>query len=307
MCSSTRLALLLVLLEAMGYRSRHSIPELGVGVGFRSPHARRILTERPAMDWFEIITENYLSLGGLPRTELESLCASYRVVPHGVSLSIGGTDSLDPSYLELLRALVRGVDAPWASDHLCWTGVAGVDAHDLFPLPYTWETLSHVVERVKRVQGELGVPFALENASSYVEFQDSTMLEYEFLGELAERADCGVLLDVNNIFVSAFNHGFDARAYIDAIPADRVVQMHLAGHTDKGRYLLDTHADLVRSEVWDLFRRALRRLGPVSTLIEWDANIPSWEVLAAEAAVARSIVDEVRNASGQGSTWASAT
>jgi len=259
------------------------------------------------MGWFEIISENYLSLCGLPRTELESLCESYRVVPHGVSLSIGGTDPLDESYLALLRALVRHVDAPWASDHLCWTGVDGVDLHDLLPLPYDAQTLSHVVERVKRVQGELGVPFAVENASTYLEFRASTMPEHEFLGQLAERADCGLLIDVNNIFVSAFNHGFDARAYIDAIPADRVVQMHLAGHTDKGRYLLDTHSDHVRGEVWELFRHALRRFGSVSTLIEWDANIPSWEVLAAEASLARSMCDEVRIASEETSTWASAT
>jgi uncharacterized protein len=291
----------------MGYRSRYAIPDLGVGVGFRAFHARRILAERPAMDWFEIVTENYLAFRGLPRAELEALRESYRVIPHGVSLSIGAADPLDQSYLDLLRTLIERIDAPWASDHLCWTGIGGLDAHDLLPLPYDRTTLGHVVERVKRVQGELRVPFALENASTYLEFRDSTMPEHEFLTELAERADCGLLVDVNNIFVSAFNHGFDARAYLDAIPADRVVQMHLAGHTEKGSYLLDTHSDHVRSEVWELFRYALRRFGPVSTLVEWDVNIPSWEVLAAEATKARSMRDEVRLASGETSKWASAT
>jgi uncharacterized protein (UPF0276 family) len=175
------------------------------------------------------------------------------------------------------------------------------------PLPFTRQTLEHVVERVKRVQGELGVPFALENASSYLEFRESTMPEHEFLSELGERADCGLLLDVNNVFVSAYNHGFDARAYISAIPPDRVVQIHLAGHTDKGRYLLDTHSDLVRPEVWELYRQALRRFGPTSTLIEWDESIPAWEVLAAEAARAHAVREEVFGAAGgERSTWGSA-
>lgn len=263
-------------------------------MGFREPHARHVLATHPAMDWFEITSENHLAGAGLPRAQLDALRADYRVVPHGVSLSIGGADPLDAVYLQQMRALIRRIDAPWVSDHLCWTGVAGIDVHDLLPVPYTRQMLSHVIERVRSVQGELGIPFALENVSSYLEFRESEMLEWEFLTELADRADCGLLLDVNNVFVSAYNHGFDARAYIDAIPPDRVVQIHLAGHTQKGRYLLDTHSDHVRSEVWDLYRRALRRLGPVSTLIEWDANIPTWDVLAAEADQARSIRDEIR-------------
>jgi uncharacterized protein (UPF0276 family) len=259
------------------------------------------------MDWFEIITENYLSDAALARAELESLREGYRVVPHGVSLSLGSVDHLDSSYLARLRSLVRRIEAPWASDHLCWTGVRGVDVHDLLPLPYTRQTLSHVIERLKRVQGELGVPFAIENASTYLEFRESTMHEHEFLAELADGADCGLLLDVNNVFVSAYNHGFDAHAYIDAIPPDRVVQMHLAGHTDKGRYLLDTHSDHVRSEVWELYRGALRRFGPTSTLIEWDADIPTWDVLAAEAAKARSICNEISVISEHKPTWTNAS
>jgi hypothetical protein len=271
----------------MGYRERHAIPDLGIGVGLRRPHVAQVLSRRqPPVDWMEIISENYLAEGGIQRSHLEAIRQHYRLVPHGVSLSIGGSDPLDRSYLARLGSLVRRLDAPWFSDHLCWTGIGGVDIHDLLPMPYTERTLAQVVERVKIVQGELEAPFALENASTYLEFRESTIPEQEFLAELAERADCGILLDVNNVFVSAFNHGFDADAYIDAIPADRVVQIHLAGHEDKGAYLLDTHSDEVRTEVWDLYRRAIRRCGAVSTLIEWDQSIPTWDVLAAEAAKA---------------------
>jgi uncharacterized protein (UPF0276 family) len=246
-----------------------------------------VLRERPAMDWFEIISENFFADGGAARAHLELVRSHYPLIPHGVSLSIGGTDPIDLDHLSRLRRLVRRIEAPWCSDHLCWTGVGGVDVHDLLPMPYTRETLVHVAERVRRVQGELETPFALENASSYMEYRESTMTEHEFLAELAERADCGILLDVNNVFVSAYNHGFDANAYIDAIPRDRVVQMHLAGHTDKGTHLLDTHSDHVRDDVWQLYRRAVQRCGAVSTLIEWDENIPSWSVLAAEGQAAR--------------------
>ncbi len=271
----------------MGYRERHAIPDLGVGVGLRGPHVGRVIRERPAMDWFEIISENYFAEGGIARANLEAVRTTYRLVPHGVSLSIGGTDPIDRDYLRRLRDLVRRIDAPWCSDHLCWTGAGGVDLHDLLPMPYTRATLAHVAERVRRVQGELEVPFALENASSYMEYRESTMAEDEFLGELAETADCGILLDVNNVFVSAFNHGFDAELYVDRIPTDRVVQIHVAGHTDKGTYLLDTHSDHVRAEVWQLYRRAVHRCGAVATLVEWDEEIPAWEVLANEAATAR--------------------
>jgi uncharacterized protein (UPF0276 family) len=276
----------------MGFREKHAIPDLGIGVGLRGPHIGHVLQHRPPMDWFEIISENYFAEGGIARANLESIRTAYRLVPHGVSLSIGGSDPFDREYLSHLRALVRRIAAPWFSDHLCWTGAGGVDLHDLLPMPYTRSTLAHVVERVKRVQGELEIPFALENASSYMEYRRSTMAEHEFLGELAEQADCGILLDVNNVFVSAYNHGFDAERYIDAIPAHRVVQMHVAGHTDKGTHLLDTHSDHVRAEVWQLYRRAVARCGPVATLVEWDEEIPSWEVLAKEAEIARSARSE---------------
>jgi uncharacterized protein len=293
----------------MGFRERHRIPDLGVGVGFRRPHVVTVLRERPAMDWFEVISENYFAEGGIQRANLEALRAGYPVVPHGVSLSIGGTDPIDPTYLARLRGLVERVLAPWCSDHLCWTGSAGIDVHDLLPVPFTRATLDHVVERVRRVQGELGVPLALENASSYVEFRESTIPEHEFLATLADRADCGLLLDVNNVYVSAYNHGFDARAYIDAIPAERVVQIHLAGHSDRGAYLLDTHSTQVKAEVWDLYRRALRRCGPVSTLVEWDEDIPAWDVLSTEAAKARAVRAETLASpaqEGQEGAWPAA-
>ena len=277
----------------MGFREKHSIVDLGVGVGFRVPHYAHVLGEHPPMDWFEVISENFMVRGGKPLANLDELCAGYPVVPHGVSLSIGATEPLDAAYLARLKAVVDRIDPPWASDHFCWTGTARANLHDLLPLPLTEQALKHVVARVKQVQDVLGRPFALENASSYLTFASSSMPEWEFVARVAEEADCGILFDINNVFVSAYNHGFDANAYVDAIPADRVVQMHLAGHADKGTYLLDTHSDHVRAEVWELFRRAVRRIGAVSTLIEWDDDIPSWDVLALEAATARKMRAEV--------------
>ena len=273
----------------MGYRDRFQIPDLGVGVGFRAPHHAKVLGETPPMDWFEVISDNYLLEPPIPVSKVERLRDKYRVVPHGVSMSIGSSDPLDRDYLARLKRFVRRIDAPWCSDHLCWTGVDGVVINDLLPMPYTKEAIAHVVERVKHVQSTLEVPFAIENVSSYMTYRASTMTEWEFLGEIAERADCGILFDVNNVFVSAHNHGFDANEYVDAMPVDRVVQVHLAGHTNKGKYLLDTHSDHVRGEVWALYRRTLRRVGRVSTLIEWDEDIPEWDVLAAEAEKARDV------------------
>jgi uncharacterized protein len=250
------------------------------------------------MDWFEVISENFLVAGGRPLDNLGRLTDAYRVVPHGVSLAIGSVEPLDDGYLLRLKALLDRLDPPWASDHLCWGRAPGVHIHDLLPLPYTSEAVAHVVERVKRVQGILERPFALENVSSYMTFRESTMTEWDFVAEIAERADCGLLLDCNNVFVSAKNHGFDPLAYIDGVPPDRVVQIHLAGHTDKGSYILDTHSDHVKDEVFDLYRRAIGRLGAVSTLVEWDDEIPTWDVLAAEAAKARAFRAEVLRAVG---------
>ena len=277
----------------MSYRVRHAIPDLGVGVGFRLPHYGLVLDDHPPMDWFEVISENFLVAGGRPLDNLARLRDAYRVVPHGVSLAIGSVEPLDLDYLARLRGLVDRLDPPWVSDHLCWGRAAGTHLHDLLPLPYTSEAVALVVERVKRVQGTLERPFALENVSSYMTYGASTMSEWDFVSEVAERADCGLLLDCNNVYVSARNHGFEAERYIDAIPADRVVQMHHAGHTDKGRYLLDTHSDHVSEEVWALFRRAVERCGAVATLVEWDDDIPAWDVLAAEAERARVVRGEV--------------
>jgi uncharacterized protein (UPF0276 family) len=244
------------------------------------------------MDWFEVISENFLVAGGRPLDNLARLRDAYRVVPHGVSLAIGSVEALDLDYLARLRVLADRLDPPWVSDHLCWGRAPGMHLHDLLPLPYTAEAVALVVERVKRVQGTLERPFALENVSSYMTYRASSMTEHDFVAEVVERADCGLLLDCNNVYVSARNHGWSAERYIDAVPADRVVQMHLGGHTDKGRYVLDTHSETVSEEVWTLYRRAVARCGPVSTLVEWDDEIPAWDVLAAEAERARAVRGE---------------
>jgi uncharacterized protein (UPF0276 family) len=272
---------------SMGYRQRHAIPDLGVGVGFRIPHYAKVLDENPPMDWFEVISENFMGEGGKPLVNLDKLRARYPVVNHGVSLSIGATTPLDAEYLARLKTLVRRLNPPWCSDHLCWTGGHRANLHDLLPLPHTKAGIEHVAERVRRVQDTLQVPFALENVSSYLTYTESTMPEWAFLSEIAEKADCGILFDCNNIYVSAKNHDFDANDYVDAMPVDRIVQIHLAGHTDKGSYLLDTHSDHVKEDVWALYRRTLRRTGRISTLVEWDEDIPEWDVLAAEAQMAR--------------------
>jgi uncharacterized protein (UPF0276 family) len=277
----------------VSYRTRHGIPDLGVGVGFRIPHYARVLDERPPMDWFEIISENFMGEGGRPKANLARLRETYRVVPHGVSLAIGSAEPLDQDYLARLKAFADELDPPWISDHLCWGRAPGLHLHDLLPLPYTKDVVAHVVERVKRVQGTLERPFALENVSSYMTYRASTMPEWEFVSEVAEKADCGLLFDVNNVYVSARNHDFDPVSYVDAVPAGRVVQMHLAGHTDKGAYVLDTHSDHVRDEVWTLYRRAVSRVGAVATLVEWDDDIPEWDVLAAEAEKARGMRAEL--------------
>jgi len=272
----------------VSFRAKHRIPDLGVGVGFRPKHREDVLTHggSPHVAWYEIVSENYMVPGGRNLASLERLQSAWPVIPHGVCLSIGAAEDLDTDYLARLKALVRRMNPPYVTDHLCFTRAAGRDLHDLLPLPYTKEAVAHVVERVRRVQGELERPFALENVSSYLTYKDSTMTEWEFLTEVAERADCGLLFDVNNVYVSAQNHGFEGAAYVDAIPADRVVQIHLAGHLDKGTYLLDTHSDHVCDPVWELYERTIRRTGPVATLVEWDDAIPEFSVLAGEASLA---------------------
>ena len=218
---------------------------------------------------------------------LDQVAERYPVVLHGVSLSVGSTDPIDFEYLKKLKALGKRVNARWVSDHLCWTGVTGLNTHDLLPMPYTDQALRHTIERVRNIQDFLERPIALENASTYLEFSASKWPESEFIAALAEEADCGILLDVNNVYVSSFNHGFDPKKYIDNIPKDRVVQMHLAGHTNKGTHILDTHSDYVINTVWELYRYAHRKLGGVATLLEWDANIPEFDVVHGEALKAR--------------------
>ena len=264
-----------------------SLSCLGFGVGLRRPHYSFVLENWPAMDWFEVISENFMVAGVRPLEVLERVREHYPIALHGVSMSLGSTDPLNREYLSDLAKLARRFKPSWISDHLCWTGVGGHYLHDLVPLPYTEEVVQHVAGRIRQVQEIVGAPLLIENISSYVEFQISRLREWEFLVAVAEEADCGILLDVNNIYVNAFNHRFDPLVYIDAIPADRVVQFHLAGHSDDGTYLLDTHDHPVRDEVWSLYEHSVRRFGALSTLIEWDDNIPDFVELAAVAGIAR--------------------
>jgi len=262
---------------------RLSHSHLGFGVGLRSSHFRYIQENEPSVDWFEVISENFMDSQGRARALLDWVAERYPVVMHGVSLSIGSTDPLDFEYLGRLRNLARDSGAAWVSDHLCWTGVAGLNTHDLLPMPFTDESLAHVVRRVSVVQDYLERPLVLENPSSYVTFTASSMPEWEYLSRVTEATGCGLLLDVNNVYVSARNHGFDPAEYIAALPHDRVVQLHLAGHTDMGTYVVDTHDAPVADPVWDLYDLAMRLTGGVSTLIEWDDRIPPFPQLHAEA------------------------
>jgi len=267
--------------------NRSDFAPLGFGVGLRRPHYVHILEQHPPMDWFEVISENFIVEGGRPLEVLEGVRGRYPIVMHGVSLSIGSSDPLNRGCLDTLRAAARRFEPAWVSDHLCWTGVGGRNLHDLLPLPYTEEAVRHVASRIRQVQDILERTILIENVSSYMAFRSSRLEEWEFLTAVAEEADCAILLDINNIFVSAFNHRFDPLHYVDAVPVERVVQFHLAGHSDHGSYLLDTHDHPIRAEVWALYEHAVRRFGRVPTLIEWDDNIPDFEVLAAAAAEAR--------------------
>ena len=264
-------------------------PSLGFGLGLRVDHYDAILAGNPAIDWLEVLSENYLVPGGRPLHYLMRFRERYPLAMHGVSLSIGSSAPLDYEYLRQLKGLAERVQPAWISDHLCWTGVAGRNTHDLLPLPYTEEALTHVAERVRTVQDFLGRRILLENVSSYVTFRDSQLTEWQFLTEIATRADCLVLLDVNNIYVSAVNHQFDPLEYLNAIPVERVQQIHLAGHESHGDYLVDTHDHPVPDPVWQLYAAAVRRFGPVSTMIERDDHIPPLEELCAELDAARTL------------------
>jgi len=268
-------------------------PFLGFGLGLRTEHYQYVLEKKPDIDWFEIISENYMVPGGKPLDYLDKIRAEYPMVMHGVSLSIGSTDEINKPYLNKLKQLAERVEPSWISDHLCWTSVDHTNSHDLLPLPYNEETIEHVVERIKQVQDFLGRQLLIENLSSYVTYTNSEMNEWEFLNEIALRSDCHVLLDINNIFVSAHNHHFDPHDYINGIAKDRVMQFHLAGHSYNGSMIIDTHDQDVCDPVWDLYATALNRFGAVSTMIERDDNIPAFQELESELRVAESIAKKV--------------
>lgn len=270
-----------------------NIPNLGIGIGLRPVHYEEIFAQQPAIDWFEIISENYMVEGGKPLENLDRILEKYPVVQHGVNLAIGSPDPLDWDYLHKLKALTRRTKTPWLSDHLCWGRLPGAHYHDLLPLPYTEEVIAYVAERARIVQDFLEIPFALENLSSYVAFHDDQMPEWEFYTAVVERADIYMMLDVNNIYVSSRNHGFDPDAYIAGVPMERVLQIHLAGHTDKGTYVLDTHDHPVRDEVWELYGKVWPLTRGVSTLLEWDDNFVSLEETWQEALRAKAFQKEL--------------
>jgi uncharacterized protein (UPF0276 family) len=274
-------------------RAQEKPPYLGFGLGLRPQHYAEILEGGPAVDWFEIISENYMVPGGRPLAMLEKIRARFPIVMHGVSLSIASTAPLDLGYLRDLKSLIVRVEPKWVSDHLCWTGVHGFNLHDLLPVPYTREALEHVVPRIQKVQELLGRPLAIENVSSYVRYAHTELTEWEFLTELTRRTGCQLLFDVNNVYVGAFNHGYDPMDFINGVPIEPVVQFHLAGHTDMGTYIIDTHDHPIRTEVWDLYRAAVERFGPVSTMIERDDNIPPLAEVVAELSEARAIAADV--------------
>jgi len=269
-----------------------SEPLQGFGLGLRTEHYREFATAPQAVDWLEVISENYLVPGGKPLHYLDRIRRDYPMVMHGVSLSIGGSDALDASYLRQLRALVDRVQPAWVSDHLCWTGTSSLNLHDLLPLPYTEASLEHLVPRVVQVQDALAQPLLLENVSSYVRYRADEMSEWEFIRELVRRTGCELLLDVNNVYVSSVNHGFDPRVFIDAMPPGAVRQIHLAGNEDRGGYLIDTHDHPVCAAVWDLYAHTVGRFGQVPTMIERDDHIPPLELLVAELDKARSLAQQ---------------
>lgn len=268
-------------------KQRLGLPDLGIGVGLRSQHYREILSGQPRVGFFEIVSDNYMESSGRPLELLDRIAARFPIVMHGVSLSIGSTAPLDRTYVRKLKTLRDRIGARWVSDHLCWTGLAGRNTHDLLPLPYTKETLRHVCERIRKVQDMLEAPLIIENPSTYIGFNESTMSEWEFIAAMCDRTGCGLLLDVNNIFVSARNHGFDPNDYLAAIPWERVVQFHVAGHSDEGTHIIDTHDGPVIDQVWDLLAKAWPRAGGASILMEWDAKIPSFAEVEQEAFRAR--------------------
>jgi uncharacterized protein (UPF0276 family) len=266
---------------------------LGAGIGLRREFYEELPRTARALDWVEVIPENFLLAGGRSRRALDACAERWTVVPHGVGLNVGGPDPLDEDYVTRLKALVERVDAPFFSDHLCYSRLGGTHLHDLLPLPFNEDAVDHVVPRVREVMARVGRPLLLENPSYYARMPGGTLAEADFLRHVAEEADCGLLLDVNNVWVNAQNHGYDARAFVDALPLGRVVQIHLAGHERRPDVIIDTHGGPVCDDVWALYRYVLERTGPVSTLIEWDQSIPSLDAVLGEADAARGALREV--------------
>ncbi|MGE3769507.1 MAG: DUF692 family multinuclear iron-containing protein [Bdellovibrionales bacterium] len=271
-------------------------PYLGFGLGLRATHYPYIFENKPTVDWFEIISENFMDTDGKPKRNLARIKEHYPIVMHGVSLSIGTVDPLNSEYLQKLKALADWVQPAWISDHLCWTGVAHKNTHDLLPVPYTEEALKHIVQRIKEVQDFMGRPIAFENPSTYLEFQSSAMPEAEFIARMAEGSGCNLLLDVNNVYVTCYNHRLDPKAYLDALPLDRVAQIHLSGHTNKGTHIIDTHDDHVIDEVWNLYKYVVSKAGRTpNTMVEWDDKVPEFPVLDAELQKARAAANDCSN------------
>lgn len=270
------------------------IPYLGFGIGLRPAHYQAIIDRLPEIDWFEIVSEDFIVGGGAPLYYLEKIRSHYSVVMHGVSLSIGSTDPLNLDYLKKLKALADRIEPAWISDHICWTGVKGMNTHALLPLPFTQEAVDHVAERTQQVQDYLGRQILLENISSYVDYSSSEMTEWEFITAIAEKSDCFILLDINNAYVNAFNQGFSAMDLIQGIPKERVKQFHMAGHDHCGTHIVDTHDQNIIKDVWDLYENALRRFKKVSTLIERDDNIPDLEEMQKELHQSRSIYQKIQ-------------
>ena len=279
----------------MHYENTPLPAPLGFGLGLRTPHYQDILSGDPDIDWFEIISENFMIPGGRPMRILEEIRARYPIVMHGVSMSIASTAPLNMDYLRDLKALADRIEPRWISDHVCWTGVHGVNMHDLLPFPYTKEALDHVTDRVMQVQDFLGQPLTLENASAYISYRDSEIPEWDFIAEVVKRTGCWLLLDINNIYVSSVDQGFDPNTFMEAVPVDCVVQFHLAGHSydADGKTIIDTHDHEVCDDVWSLYAKALKRFGPVSTMIERDDNIPALSEVLVELQQARDIAAKV--------------
>jgi uncharacterized protein (UPF0276 family) len=277
----------------------NNFTDYGIGLGLRVPHYQHILSRKPTCDWFEIISENFMVDGGRPLHVLDQILEQYRVVQHGVAMYLGSTDPLDREHLRKLKRLVKRTNTPWLSDHLCWGSIDGSYSHDLLPLPYTFEAAHHVAQRIREVRDYLEVPILVENVSSYAEFHDSEMSEWEFLSEVVEKADAGILLDVNNIYVSSQNHGFNAYEYLDHIPHQRVGQIHIAGHSKFEKYILDTHDHPVLDPVWKMYAYAIRATGPTATLLEWDDRIPTFDEVHHEALKAGRFCQELVRAESE--------